>query len=101
MFVPSLSLGTSLVVFDLKTQQNALLSAGEETYLSLGYGTTMSKLLNKPKPQPAKPIDKLLATAKKKHAEWDVSRRKAARKRSRGEEEGGWEESGEESGEED
>jgi hypothetical protein len=29
----------------------------------------MSKLLNKPKPQPAKPIDKLLATAKKKHAE--------------------------------
>ena len=42
---------------------------GDETYLSLGYGTTMSKLLNKGKPQPAKPMDKLIATAQKKHAE--------------------------------
>ena len=42
---------------------------GDETYLSLGYGNTMSKLLNKPKPQPSAPIDKLLAKAQKKHAE--------------------------------
>ena len=42
---------------------------GDETYLSLGYGTTMSKLLKKAKPQPARPIDKLIATAQKKHAE--------------------------------
>jgi kinesin family protein 5 len=42
---------------------------GDETYSSLGYGTTMSKLLNKAKPQPAKPIEKLLATAHRKHAE--------------------------------
>mmetsp|Transcript_70881 Transcript_70881/g.147724 ORF Transcript_70881/g.147724 Transcript_70881/m.147724 type:complete len:205 (-) Transcript_70881:97-711(-) len=42
---------------------------GDETYLSLGYGNTMSKLLNKAEPQPAKPIDVLLAAAQKKHAE--------------------------------
>ena len=42
---------------------------GDETYSSLGYGTTMSKLLNRGKPQPAKPFEKLLGLAQKKHAE--------------------------------
>jgi hypothetical protein len=42
---------------------------GEETYISLGYGKTMSVLLNKPERQPSRPIDKLLATARKKYAE--------------------------------
>ena len=36
---------------------------------TLGYGTTMSKLLNKAQPQPAKPIERLLAGAQKKYAE--------------------------------
>ena len=42
---------------------------GDETYLSLKYGNTMSKLLNKPKPQPAYPIDRQLKLAQKKHQE--------------------------------
>lgn len=41
---------------------------GDERYLSLGYGSTMAKLLNNGKPQPAAPIAKLLAKAKKQHA---------------------------------
>jgi hypothetical protein len=42
---------------------------GEETYLSLGYGSTMAKLLNKAKLQPWRPIDKELTEALAKHAE--------------------------------
>ena len=42
---------------------------GDESYLSLKYGTTMSKLLNKATPQPALAIRKQLAKAEKMHAE--------------------------------
>lgn len=42
---------------------------GDETYISLGYGKTMSALLNRPEQQPSRPIDKLLATVRQKHAE--------------------------------
>lgn len=38
---------------------------GDETYSSLGYGQTMSALLNKPQQQPARPVEKVLAKARK------------------------------------
>jgi hypothetical protein len=42
---------------------------GEESYLSLKYGETMSKLLNKGKLQPPRPIEQELATARRKHTQ--------------------------------
>jgi hypothetical protein len=41
---------------------------GDETYLSLKYGSGMAKLLNAPNIQPSFPLDKLLATAKEEYA---------------------------------
>eukprot|EP00937_MAST-01D_sp_MAST-1D-sp2_P007221 g7221.t1 len=46
---------------------------GDETYLSLGYGNTMSKLLNKPKQQPALPIKAQLAKAQKLKAQAEAA----------------------------
>lgn len=42
---------------------------GDETYLSLKYGSDMAKLLNSPKRQTARPADELLARAKRQHQE--------------------------------
>ena len=40
---------------------------GDESYLTLKYGSDMAKLLNEPKKQPARPADKCLANAKKQY----------------------------------
>eukprot|EP00501_MAST-03F_sp_TOSAG23-6_P001167 GSMAST32.ASY1.ANO1.1211.1 assembled CDS len=42
---------------------------GDETYSSLKYGNTMSKLLNKAKPQPKLPLKRLLTKARKQYTD--------------------------------